>query len=77
MIYGAVVTVKNWMARPVKYARVSNSNSSKWASRNMWILGGLIFTFLVIHIINFYWKIKVTHEVGSVAGTDMHSYNFV
>jgi succinate dehydrogenase / fumarate reductase cytochrome b subunit len=56
--YAFIITYKNTKARPVAYAVVDNSKSSKWASQNMFVLGGLVFAFLAIHIANFYWQIK-------------------
>jgi succinate dehydrogenase / fumarate reductase, cytochrome b subunit len=60
IIWSFLISWENWKARPVKYNKQNLSNSSSWASRNMLILGSLVLVFLVIHIINFYWKIKVT-----------------
>ncbi len=60
IIWSFLISWENWKARPVKYNKQDLSNASSWASRNMLILGSLVLVFLVIHIINFYWKIKVT-----------------
>ena len=49
-------------ARPVGYAKTKQSINSKWASRNMLILGGLILVFLGIHLFNFFWKMKFTGD---------------
>lgn len=74
MVYAAFLTINNMKARPVNYKRVNQSKSSTWASRNMFVLGALVFIFLVLHIMNFYWKIKVEHSVGAVHydGIEMH-----
>lgn len=64
IIYAIILTLQNQMARPVKYDRQKLSGSSTWASRNMFILGTLVFVFLAIHIANFFWKMKFTgHEL--------------
>ncbi len=60
IIWSFLISWENWKARPVKYNKQDLSNASSWASRNMLILGLLVLVFLVIHIVNFYWKIKVT-----------------
>jgi succinate dehydrogenase / fumarate reductase cytochrome b subunit len=61
IIYATVLTLQNQKARGSEsYGKVVNSHQSSWASQNMYILGGLIFAFLVLHILNFFWKIKVT-----------------
>jgi len=57
IIYAAYLTLKNQMARPQGY-KVASKTKASWASKNMFILGGLIFIFLVIHITNFFWKVK-------------------
>jgi len=66
IIYASTLILLNRKARPVKYKVVDQSDSSTWSSRNMYILGATIFIFLVLHIINFYWKLKF----GEVAFVD-------
>ncbi len=62
IIWSLVVSFQNMKARPIGYKQLNNSKSSSWASRNMLVLGCLIFVFLVMHIIQFFWKIKVTGD---------------
>ncbi len=59
IIYASILTLQNRNARPVSYNKFEQGHSSTWASRNMYVLGFMIFVFLVIHLINFFWKIKV------------------
>jgi len=68
------ITIQNMMARPVRYNKTNQGKNSSFASRNMFVLGGLVLTFLALHIANFYVKIKFTHEIGAVsyAGVEMH-----
>lgn len=61
IIYSAFLTLENQKARPVKYKKQTLRNSSTWQSRNMFILGSLVFVFLVLHIIHFFWEIKFGH----------------
>jgi len=81
IVYAFILTVKNRAARPVGYDTQSLSNSSKWASRNMFVLGFAILLFLGLHIFNFYVKMKITHTgIGMtlVDGVEMHdAYTFV
>jgi succinate dehydrogenase / fumarate reductase cytochrome b subunit len=56
------LTLQNMAARPVKYARSEQSGNAPWASRNMYILGALILVFLLIHLWNFWWKIKLAGD---------------
>ncbi len=75
MIYASFLTLTNMKARPVNYKRFNQTKSSSWASRNMYVLGALILTFLVLHIMNFYWKIKVSHDMPAevlIDGVHMH-----
>jgi len=58
MIYAVILTLQNRKARPKSYNKFEQGHSSSWASRNMFVLGSLIAIFLVIHLINFFWKMK-------------------
>lgn len=58
IIWSLIITLKNMQARPVKYNKTKQGINSDWASRNMLILGGLVFVFLGIHLFNFWWKMK-------------------
>lgn len=58
MIWAAILTLQNMKARPVAYDVRSQSGNCEWASRNMFILGGLVLIFLCVHLFNFWWKIK-------------------
>jgi len=69
IVYALILTVQNMKARPEKYDKMVQNHSSTWASRNMFVLGSLIGIFLVMHIINFFWKMKVS---GSELYTEVH-----
>ena len=72
IFYGVLLEVQNFIARGSnRYKKINQKNSSTWASRNMIWLGGFIFVFLIIHVINFFWKLKFG-EAPHVAGTEMH-----
>jgi succinate dehydrogenase / fumarate reductase, cytochrome b subunit len=58
IIFSAILTISNQFARPQKYAMVDQRETSSWTSRNMFVLGGLILIFLVIHLSNFWYKMK-------------------
>jgi len=62
IIYGIVLQIQNWRARPKGYKITSYSELS-YFSKFMIHTGMLIFVFLVIHMIDFYFKAKFTDLV--------------
>jgi len=58
ILYASIITLMNRSKRPIGYISNSSNGVTTWASKNMYILGGTIFIFLVIHLVNFFWKIK-------------------
>lgn len=58
ILYATVLTLKNRRTRPVGYAVTASNGLSTWSSRNMYVLGGAVFIFLVVHLINFFWRLK-------------------
>jgi len=74
IIYSAWITLKNQRYRPVHYKKLNRWGTGIWPSRNMFILGGLILIFLVIHLSNFYWKARFGHvDTVMVEGTQMQN----
>ena len=53
VLLGILLQVQNWMSRPVRYA-VGNRSETPFLSKYMIWTGGIVFIFLVIHLINFY-----------------------
>ena len=77
IIWSGWITLENMRARPQKYAY--GDQLLKWwePAKNMFILGAMILIFLVIHITNFYIKMKwsgdpLLKEV-IVGGVEMHN----
>ncbi|MCK3683679.1 succinate dehydrogenase cytochrome b subunit [Maribellus sp. YY47] len=62
ILWSFTLEYQNWKARPVKYAKKNMSGASSWASRNMLVLGALVLVFLIIHILDFFVKIKFTGD---------------
>lgn len=58
IIYALVTSYLNMKARPIGYAVIDRSKSSSWESRNMLITGALVCSFLVLHLINYFFKMK-------------------
>ncbi len=78
IIYASIITLMNRKARPIGYINSASNGVTSWASKNMYILGATVLTFLIIHIANFYWKIKFG-EVPTINGIpEMHdTYSLV
>lgn len=62
-LYALILTLSNKKARPVAYASQSGAPAS-WSSKNMGLLGSILFLFIVIHMGDFWYKYKYTHTVG-------------
>ena len=58
VIDGFMLSMQNRKARPQAYAKVNQSGSATWSSRNMGILGTIILVFLVIHMKSFWFEMK-------------------
>ncbi len=60
--YAAIVTLRNYMARPARYNKRDSQETGGWVSKNMFFMGSTVFIFLVIHIWNFFWKMRFTGD---------------
>jgi len=59
IIFSIILTIQNMKARgPQNYASGKKTSGVEWASENMLLLGIAIFSFLAVHILNFYMKMK-------------------
>jgi len=65
IIYGLVLQLQNWKARPQGY-KVTTTTQLSYFSKFMIHTGVLIFIFLVIHMIDFYFKAKFADVVPTV-----------
>lgn len=57
-IDGILLTIQNKKARPIGYAYNNPNANSKAFARQMAVLGSIILIFIVIHMSNFWWKMK-------------------
>ncbi|MFO7369509.1 MAG: succinate dehydrogenase cytochrome b subunit [Bacteroidales bacterium] len=73
MIYGVVLQLQNWFARPNRYKKENYSQTS-FFSKFMIHTAVIITVFLVIHLFDFYLKIKIFGDVPLVVydGKDYH-----
>jgi succinate dehydrogenase / fumarate reductase, cytochrome b subunit len=56
IVWAIMLSVKNRKARPTGYAVQPGIVSSSWSSKNMGVLGTIIFIFLVIHLKHFWYE---------------------
>lgn len=68
IVQSIILTIENQKARPVQYEIKAGNQTSTWASRNMGLLGTIIFIFLIIHLRNFFWDLKFHDEKLEIDG---------
>lgn len=54
VIWGIIVQINNWLARPVRYVKVTKSDTSFFSKFMIWT-GATVLIFLVIHFFNFFF----------------------
>jgi succinate dehydrogenase / fumarate reductase cytochrome b subunit len=59
VIYAVFVVLRNRKAKPARYAKNLFLENSSWASQNMGFLGVFILIFIVVHLANFWARIKL------------------
>ncbi len=74
IIYGLIIQIQNWMARPSRYKVEGWSHTSPF-SKFMIHTGVLIFIFLVIHLMDFYFKAKFFGEIEMIVYDNGHEYH--
>jgi succinate dehydrogenase / fumarate reductase cytochrome b subunit len=65
MIYGVILQLQNWLARPRRY-RKENYSQTSFFSKFMIHTAAIITVFLVIHLFDFYLKAKLFGDVPIV-----------
>jgi succinate dehydrogenase / fumarate reductase, cytochrome b subunit len=65
MIYGLLLSLQNWLARPIGYKKTYNSQSS-FFSKYMIHTAIILTIFLVLHLFDFYIKTKFIGDIGLV-----------
>lgn len=61
-LYSLILTIQNRRSRPVGYASANKSRAS-WSSKNMGLLGSILFLFIVIHMGDFWFNYKYTDKI--------------
>ena len=75
VIYALIVTIRNRKAKPEKYAVNHWQENSSWASQNMGLIGIFILLFIVVHLANFWARIKL--GMGEGVGVDAYGHEDV
>ncbi len=70
ILYGVILQIQNWSARPIRYNRKGYSELS-YFSKFMIHTGVIVFIFLILHFANFFVVAKFGHleEVSYRSGT--------
>jgi succinate dehydrogenase / fumarate reductase cytochrome b subunit len=66
--WGIFIQIQNWLARPVGYVSGSKAETSFFSRFMIWT-GASVFTFLILHFINFYFV-----KLGIVEGNPEDFY---
>ncbi|MEZ5071196.1 MAG: succinate dehydrogenase cytochrome b subunit [Bacteroidales bacterium] len=74
IIYALILQVQNWLARPKRYMKPNYSNTS-FFSKFMIHTAVIILVFLVIHLVDFYFRAKFGHAPEVMAdGVLVHDF---
>ncbi len=58
---GILLALQNKKARPISYTYSNPSSNTSFMARKMAVLGTVILLFIVIHMANFWYKVKVSN----------------
>lgn len=72
VVYALVVTVNNRKAKGKGYAMNKFKENSSWTSQNMGLLGITVLLFIVVHLANFWARIKL--GLGEGVGLDSEGH---
>lgn len=65
MLYGVLLSMQNMFARPIRYKKANNSQQS-FFSKYMFHTAIIVLIFLVLHLFDFWVKLKFIGDVGTV-----------
>ena len=72
VIYAAIITIRNRKAKPTRYAVNHFKENSSRTSQNMGWIGVLILIFILIHLANFWARIKL--GIGAEVSLDSEGH---
>ena len=64
ILYASIITLQNRKARGTDRYAVSNNKDATWTSKNMYVLGFIILAFLVLHMIQLWYKMQFRELIG-------------
>ncbi|WP_413557398.1 succinate dehydrogenase cytochrome b subunit [Bdellovibrio sp. HCB209] len=59
IVLAIYLTAKSKTTRQKQYAKFSGTEVSSWSSQNMALLGSVVFAFIVLHMAQFWFKVKI------------------
>ncbi len=68
VIYAILITIGNRKSKPQKYEVNNARENSTWTSQNMGLIGTMILLFIIVHLANFWARIKL--GMGESPGID-------
>lgn len=78
ILYAIWLTLQNMKARgTVRYTVASQSETTTWASKNMFVLGFIVLGFIVLHLSHFWAKMQLQHFTGGVPVEAKDAYDLV
>ncbi len=72
VIYALIITINNRRAKPDKYIVNHTNENSTWTSQNMGLIGVMILIFIVVHLAQFWARVKL--HIGPEVGLDINGH---
>jgi succinate dehydrogenase / fumarate reductase cytochrome b subunit len=64
ILYASILTLQNQKARGKDKYAVKNTKDASWSSKNMYVLGFVVLSFLVLHMIQFWYEMQFKELFG-------------
>ncbi|UJH69128.1 succinate dehydrogenase cytochrome b subunit [Allomuricauda sp. SCSIO 65647] len=72
VVYALLITLNNRKAKSKRYTLNQYKDNSSWTSQNMGLLGIMVLLFIVVHLANFWARIKL--GMGEGVGFDSNGH---
>ncbi len=74
ILYAIWLTYQNMKARGnVSYVSGKKSDTTSWASKNMFVLGVIVFGFIGLHLSHFWAEMQLQHFMGGESAADPYT----